>query len=102
MKANRELRQRLDDYDVVIQESLEKYRTGMRIRDVLRTMPPADANVGSEVEVIEVFEARRNLRRALVAALLADGMSVDEIASTFKVSIVSIRDFANEVGKSVE
>ena len=102
LKANRELRQHLDDYDVIIQESLDKYHSGMRIRDVLRTMPPADATVGSEVEVIEVFEARQGFRRALVAALLADEMSLEEIASIFMVPIEGICDFANEVGKLVE
>ena len=100
-EANRELRQHLDDYDVVIQENLEKYRSGMRIRDVVRTMPPADATVGAEVEVIDVFEARRGLRRTLVAALLADGMSVNEIASIFKVPIESVCDFATETGKPI-
>jgi hypothetical protein len=101
-EASRELRQRLDDYDGVILENLEKFRSGMRVRDVVRTMPTADATIGSEVEVIDMFEARRRLRRAIVAALLADGMPVDEIASTFKVSIESICDFATQIGRPTQ
>ena len=102
LEANRNLRQRLRDYDCVIEESLEKYRTGMRIRDVIRTMPPANMTAGSEVEMVDVFEARRALRKALVASLLADGMPVEEVATHFNVSIESICDLANDIGIPTE
>ena len=102
LEANRDLRQHLDSYDYIVEEGLEKYRAGMRIRDVLRTMPTAEATIGSELEVIEVFEARREFRKNLVAALLADGMAVSEIASTFNTSVESICDIANELGIPIE
>jgi hypothetical protein len=98
LQANEDLRQHLDSYDYILLDGLEKYRAGMRISDVVRTMPTADATIGSEVEVIEVFEARRKFRMNLVAVLLDDGMSVNEIASIFNVTIESICDFANELG----
>ena len=98
LEANRVLRHHLDAYDSVIQGGLADYRAGRRIRDIVATMPPSDVTVGSQVEVLEVFEARRALRMALVAGLLDDGMSVAELASTFNVSIASISNFANEVG----
>jgi len=102
LEANGGLRQHLDSYDYIVREGLEKYRGGMRIRDVVRTMPTADATIGSELEVIEVFEARREFRKNLVATLLADGMAVNEIASTFNTSIESICDIANELGIPIE
>jgi len=102
LEANRDLRQHLDSYDFIIREGLEKYRAGMRIRDVVRTMPTADATIGSELEVIEVFESRREFRKNLAAALLADGMAVNEIASTFNTSVESICDIANELGIAIE
>ena len=101
-EATRDLRQHLDSYDSIVREGLEKYRAGMRIRDVVKTMPTADATIGSELEVIEVFEARREFRKNLVATLLADGMAVNEIASTFNASIVSICDIATELGIPLE
>jgi len=98
LEANRVLREHLVNYDCVIQESLEMHRTGMRIRDVVRTLPPADAAIGSEVEVVGVFEARLALRKMLVIALLADGMPMAEVASTLKVPIANIGDIASDEG----
>lgn len=98
LAANGGLRQHLDSYDHVIREGLRNYEAGMGIRDVVRMLPAADATVGSEMEVIEVFEARREFRKYLVGALLADGMGVDEIAATFKTPIESIRGLAIELG----
>jgi len=98
LEANRVLREHLVNYDCVIQESLEMHRTGMRIRDVVRTLPPADAAIGSEVEVVGVFEARLALRKILVIALLADGMPMAEVASTLKVPIANIGDIASDEG----
>jgi len=102
LQANQNLRRHLDSYDYVLREGLEKYRAGMRMTDVVRTMPTADATIGSKVEVIAVFEARRKFRKNLVAVLLDDGMPVNEIASKFNVSIRSIRDFANGLGIPLE
>ncbi len=98
LEANRVLRQHLLSYDCVIQESLEKYRSGMRVQDVVRTMPPADAAIGSEVEVVDVFEARRALRKTLVTVLLVDGMPVEEVAATLKMPIDSVSGLATEIG----
>ena len=102
LQANEDLRCHLDSYDYILKEGLQKYRAGMRMSDVVRTMPTADATIGSKVEVIAVFEARRKFRKNLVAVLLDDGMPVNEIASKFNVSIRSIRDFANELGIPLE
>ncbi len=98
LEANRNLRQHLHNYDRVIQESLRKYRSGVRIRDVIRTMSPPDMAVGSRVGMVEAFEARRGLRKTLVASLLADGMPVEEVATHCGVSIESICDLANDIG----
>ena len=102
LQANQDLRHHLDSYDYILREGMEKYRAGMRVSDVVRTMPTADATIGSKVEVIAVFEARRKFRKNLVAVLLDDGMPVNEIASKFNISIRSIRDFANELGIPLE
>jgi hypothetical protein len=102
LEANRILREHLLSYDCVIQDSLEMHRTGMRIRDVMRALPPADATIGSEVEVVGVFEARLELRRMLVVALLADGMPMAEVASTLKIPIATVSGIASEVGVTRE
>jgi hypothetical protein len=102
LQANQDLRHHLDSYDYILREGLEKYRAGMRISDVVRTMSTADATIGSKVEVVAVFEARRKFRKNLVAVLLDDGMPVNEISSKFNVSIRSICDFANELGIPLE
>ena len=101
-EATRDLRQHLDSYDCIVREALEKYHAGMRIRDVVKTMPTPDATIGSELKVTEVFEARREFRKHLVATLLADGMAVNEIASTFNAPIVTICDTANSLGIPLE
>ena len=102
LEANRVLREHLLNYDCVIQESLEMHRTGMRIREVIRTLPPADAAIGSEVEVVGVFEARLALRRVLVVALLADGMPMAEVVSTLRIPIANVSDIASEAGVTRE
>jgi len=100
--ATNDLREQLDTYDFVVGESLSRAQAGMRIRDIVRTLSPAEAVAGSEVGVIKLFDARRALRKALVGALLADGMPIGEIASTFQVPIQSICDLADDEGKSHE
>ena len=98
LQANENLRRRLSAYDDVIRTCIERLQDGMAIREIVSGLSPGDATIGSEVAVIEVYEARRVLRQALVSALLSDGMPVDEVAVTFAVSVESVCNFANEVG----
>jgi len=102
LAANQRLRQQLDAYDQVISESLEKYRSGSTLLDVVRQMPPVHATIGSEVEVVEVYDARRVLRKALVVTLLSEGMAVDEIARTFRIPVENVCDIANEMAKPID
>ncbi len=102
IEANRVLQRHLAAYDEIARVSLEKYRQGQQIREVVRSLPSAGASIGSEVEVIGVFDARRTLRRALTATMLADGMSVEEIAVTFKVSVEFVRGCAVETARPHE
>jgi hypothetical protein len=102
LDASQGLRRQLDAYDAVVRKSLDAYRSGVRVGDLIRAMPSTEVTIGSELDAVGVFEARRGLRRALVAALLADGIPVDEIAATFKVSIASVCDFANGVRLPLE
>jgi hypothetical protein len=102
LAANQRMRHQLDAYDLVITESLEKYRSGMALLDVVRQMPPADATIGSEVEVIEIYDARRALRKMLVVTLLSEGMAIDEIARTFHIPIEHVCDIANEMAKPID
>ena len=93
---------RLDAYDFVIEECLEKYRAGMKLLDIIMTLPPADATIGSELEAVHVFEARRELRRALVITLLAEGMAVKKISAIFNVPLQSVTDIAGAIGKPID
>lgn len=98
LRANDNLRQCLTAYDEVVSACSERLHAGMRIRDIVTGLSPGDATIGSEVAVIEVYEARRTLRQALVSALLSEGMPVDTVAATFDVTVESVCNFANEVG----
>lgn len=102
LTANRSLRIQLDAYDFVIKECIDKYRTGVRLLDVIRTMTPVEATIGSELEAVHVFEARRMLRRALVVTLLTEGMEIDEISATFNVPLLTVTDIALEIAKPIE
>jgi len=77
-------------------------RSGARISEVVEALPPDDRRTGAEVAMTEFFESRRTLRRALVAGLLIDGLSVDEIAATFRVPVEGICAFAAEVAHLVD
>lgn len=100
--ATRELQSRLHSYERVLLVGLDQVRSGARISDVVQTLPADDRRMGTEVDVTEVFEARRTLRRALVAGLLADGMSVEEIAATFRVPVDGVCAFAAEVAHHMD
>ena len=102
LAANRDMRIQLDAYDFVIEECLEKYRAGMKLLDSIMTLPPANATIGSELEAVHVFEARRELRRALVITLLAEGMAVKKISAIFNVPLQSVTDIAGAIGKPID
>jgi hypothetical protein len=102
LAANQRMRHQLDAYDLVITESLEKYRSGMALLEVVRQMPPAEATIGSEVEVIEIYDARRVLRKTLVVTLLSEGMAIDEIARTFRIPVGNVCDIASETADSID
>jgi len=97
LEENRLLREHLDQYDAVIRECIGKYRSGIQMQDIVRSMSSADLTIGAATEVMGLFDARRAFRSALVAALVVDGMSLEEVASTFKVSVESICYFANRL-----
>jgi hypothetical protein len=97
LEENRLLREHLDQYDAVIRECIGKYRSGVQMQDIVRSMSSADLTIGAATEVMGLFDARRAFRSALVAALVVDGMSLEEVASTFKVSVESICYFANRL-----
>lgn len=102
LEATRELKARLDSYDRVLLTGLDLLRSGTRMCEVVQALPPEDRRMGAEVAVTELFDARRTLRRALVAGLLADGLSVGEIAATFRVPVDAVIAFAAEVAHLVD
>ena len=102
LDATRELKTRLDSYERVLVLGLDMVRSGAQMREVVHALPPDDRRMGAEVAVTELFEARRNLRRAMVAGLLADGLSVQEIAAMFGHPVEGISAFAAEVAHLVE
>ncbi len=102
LKATAELRSRLDSYERVLLVGLDLMQCGAGIGEVIETLPADDRRMGEEVAVTELFEARRTLRRALVAGLLADGLSVEGIAATFRVSVQGVSAFPPEVAHLVD
>jgi len=102
LEATRELRSRLDSYERVLLRGLDMVRSGARMREIVQALPPDDRRMGAEVAVTELFEARRTLRRAMVAGLLSDGLSVAEIAATFREPVDGISAFAAEVGHLID
>jgi len=102
LAATRELTSRLQSYERVLVFANDLVRTGARISEVVEALPPDDRRTGAEVAMTEFFESRRTLRRALVAGLLIDGLSVDEIAATFRVPVEGICAFAAEVAHLVD
>lgn len=86
LAANRHLRHQLERYDAVLVEGREMVDSGARVSEALVMVPPLDARRAAEAAISALFEARHELRRAVVYATLQEGMTVDAIAATLEVS----------------
>jgi len=97
LEANRHLRRQLKAYEDVLEEGLARARGGLSIQDAMRTVPPVAARNAAEAAITELFETRRHVRRAVIAATLQDGLPVEEIAAVFEIPIDVVYAIAAEL-----
>ncbi len=58
---------------------------GTGVARTLRTIPSIDTRAAAEVAVTELYEARHEVRRAVIGAVLDEGMTVAEVTASFGI-----------------
>ena len=86
LSANRDLRHELERYEAMLLDGAEKVEAGASLCEALADVPPLSARRATEAAITRLFEARHRLRRAVVYAVLREGMTIDAIAATLEVS----------------
>jgi hypothetical protein len=95
--ANGHLRANLEVNDQVLAEAELRLKQGQSITATLRLLPSLSDRIAAEHAVSELYGARHNLRRAVVAAALKDGMSVGELANRVELTPEQVQTIANDI-----
>jgi hypothetical protein len=94
--ANGHLRANLEVNDQVLAEAELRLKQGQSITATLRLLPSLSDRMAAENAVSELYGARHNMRRAVVAAALKDGMSVGELANRVELTPEQVQTIAND------
>lgn len=85
IEANRALRIRLKANERILRRALLTLADGTGVARTLRTIPSIDARAAAEIAVKELYEARHEVRRAVIGTALDEGMTVAEVAASFGI-----------------
>ncbi len=85
IEANRALRTQLEANEGILRRALLMLADGTGVARTLRTIPSIDARAAAEVAVTELYEARHEVRRAVIGAVLDEGMTVAEVTASFGI-----------------
>jgi hypothetical protein len=97
LQANHHLRRQLKAYGDVLEEGLAKARGGLSIQEAMRAIPSMAARNAADAAIADLFETRRRVRRAVIAATLHDGLPVEEVALIFQIPLDVIYAIAAEL-----
>jgi hypothetical protein len=95
--ANQHLRANLQSNDQVLAEAEMRLKQGQSISSTMRLIPSLNERRAADRAALELFEARNNLRRAVVAAALRDGMPVSELAHRVELTPEQVRTIADDI-----
>ena len=91
LDKNLQLRAQLEVNEQMIREGLSKLRGGTRMPEILAGQPIPEALVATDAAVAGLFDSRQRVRRLIIGMALDDGMSVEELATTFGVTPDRVR-----------
>jgi hypothetical protein len=89
-----QLRAQLDDNHRLIQDALSMIEDGALMTEIFAQIPLAEGIAATDGAVSELFESRHRVRRLVIGLALNDGMSVEQLASTFGVTPDRVRSSA--------
>ncbi len=85
IEANLALRTQLEANEKILRRALLMLADGSGVARTLQAIPSIDARAAAEVAVKELYEARHEVRQAVIRAALDEGMTVAEVASAFGI-----------------
>jgi DNA-directed RNA polymerase sigma subunit (sigma70/sigma32) len=91
LEKNRRLRAQLELNEQLILDGLSKLQGGTRMPEILAGQPIQKALVATDAAVAGLFDSRQKVRRLIIGSALDDGMSVEELATTFGVTPDRVR-----------
>ena len=100
--ANRHLRVNLETNEQILAEAELRLKRGSSITSTLRLLPSLSDRQAAEVAVTELYNARHNMRRAVVAAALNEGMSVGELANRIDLTPEQVQTIAHDIAWNVD
>ena len=100
--ANRHLRVNLENNEQILAAAELRLKQGSTITSTLRLLPSLSDRQAAEVAVTELYNARHNMRRAVVAAALNEGMSVGELANRIELTPEQVQTIAHDIAWHVD
>jgi hypothetical protein len=84
--ANRAMRLRLEENEKLLRRAMALTSEGVRASGVLKELPIHEAQKAVDEAMMALFEARDQLRKAVICEALEDGMTVEQLAAMFELS----------------
>ena len=81
--VNLHLREQLEQNEQLLRDTLEHLRGGASIADAMTAIPSTADRQVAEDAVRDFYARRSEVRIAVIAAALAEGMSIPEVAEAF-------------------
>jgi ribosome-binding protein aMBF1 (putative translation factor) len=100
--ANRHLRVNLETNEQILAEAELRLKQGSSVTSTLRLLPSLSDRQAAELAVTELYNARHNMRRAVVAAALKEGMSVGELANRIELTPEQVQTIAHDIAWHVD
>jgi len=85
IQANQTLRSQLKANERILRRALLMLADGTGVARTLQAFPSIDARAAAESAVKALYEARHEVRVAVIAAALDEGMTIAEIAASFGI-----------------
>jgi len=91
LERNRQLRAQLEANEQLMRDGLAKLTEHVRMTEILTGLPIHEAIVATDIAVSGLFESRHRVRKLIIGMALDDGMSVEQLATTWGVTPDRVR-----------
>ncbi|MGB7052512.1 MAG: hypothetical protein WBG41_13155 [Acidimicrobiales bacterium] len=96
IEANRALRSQLLVNEGILTEAIRSLDAGVGVGRTLMTVPSVHDRRAAEDAVRSLYEARHEVRKAVIPAAMRDGLELVDIANAFGVPLDAITGYANQ------